>query len=173
MKWKDKLISDLMQSCGKVNNHVISDVIKKVEAESISIHLAIFNEPFLTLIFEKKKTMESRFSINYVAPYRKVSAGDLILVKKPGGAICGFFVAGKVLYFSNLNATKIKDIENQFGKQLCWNIDPEFLSNKAGAKYLSIIEITDLTKVTPIEIQKSDRTAWSVIKLGLQNTLFS
>src|ERR1700748_391819 len=172
MKWKDKLIKDLARKLTDFEPFAY-DLLSLIKSEKISLHLAIFNEPFLSLVFDGKKTMESRFSINYVAPYRKVSSGDLVLLKKPGEDVCGFFVVGKVYYFSNLSAEKISQIENDFGKELCWNIDPDFLSNKASAKYLSLFEITMTNCISPIQISKSDRTAWSVIKLGLQNTLFS
>lgn len=173
MKWKGKLISDLFLSLNSSKKRLFTDKLKEIETENISLHLAIFSEPFMTLIFDGQKTMESRFSINYMAPYRKVTSGDLVLMKRPGGPICGFFVAGQVLYFSNLTSDKINHIEESYGSRLCWNIDPEFLSNKSNAKYLSIIEITNITAIPPIDTLKSDRTAWSVIKLGLQNTLFS
>src|SRR5882757_5711201 len=53
------------------------------------IHLAVFVEPYLSFVLEGKKTVESRFSVNRHAPYEQVRSGDLIVLKKSSGPICG------------------------------------------------------------------------------------
>lgn len=173
MKWKDKLIEDFLYSLQNITDISVLSSLRKLKQESVSLHLAVFTEPFLSLILSGKKTMESRFSINHLTPYRKIVDDDIVLIKRSGGAICGFFIAGSPRYFSNLRPEKIYGLELLYGKKSCWDVDPEFLNNKSGARFLTLIEIKKVIPITPIEISKSDRTAWSIVKTGLQNTLFS
>jgi hypothetical protein len=171
MKWKDKLIK-------QTNEALNSDKYwsKRFEAEvnngMANIHLAIFNEPFLDLMFKHEKTIESRFSINNVVPYNRVTAGDIVLVKRSGGSIEGIFVAENIQFFRNLTADKVGQLESEYGKKIGWNLDPEFLSNKSGARYLTLIGISHLAKIGPIAAEKKDKTGWAIVKRGLRNTLF-
>ncbi len=55
----------------------------------IGIHLAIFSEPYMSLVLSGEKTIESRFSRNRCAPYGEIGDGDIILLKEVAGPICG------------------------------------------------------------------------------------
>src|ERR1700680_4435376 len=59
------------------------------ELPSCGIHLAVFVEPFLGYVLDGSKTVESRFSVNRCAPFGKVSRGDVVLLKRAGGAVVG------------------------------------------------------------------------------------
>lgn len=171
MKWKDKLIHDLLSKCNDAINskNALATVINENTA---NIHLAIFNEPFLSMIFNHTKEIESRFSINQVTPYGKVMKGDLVVMKKSGGDIEGFFKAGDVMYFSNLSRVKIDELNGKYGQKIGWHIDPYFLSNKSEANFLSLIHIGEVYRCKSFTTMKKDRTGWSVVKLGLRHTLF-
>jgi hypothetical protein len=171
MKWKDKLIKDIISSIKETSEEArhLKDLLLK---DTANIHLAVFSEPYLSLIFSREKTMESRFSINRVIPYRKVFPHDIVLIKKTGGDILGFLIVKDVWYFSNLNEDKIKKINQQYGERLFWSADPFFLSNKKDAKFLSLILFDKIVRINPITSDKSDRMGWSIIKLGFNNTLF-
>lgn len=45
-------------------------------------HIAILRQPFFDMVLSGEKTIESRWSMNKVAPYGKVSVGDEILLKE-------------------------------------------------------------------------------------------
>ena len=47
-----------------------------------SLHLALLTEPFLSLLMNGAKTIESRFSRVRCAPYGCLARGDVIAVKK-------------------------------------------------------------------------------------------
>ncbi len=170
MKWKDKLINDLIRILQ--NDPEWSLILDGAIHENRgSIHLAVFNEPFLTMIFSGEKEIESRFSINNVAPFSRVRKGDIIIIKKSGGNIEGVFLAGETLYFSNLTQERLSQIEQQYGKKIGWHVDPDFFSNKSSANYLSLIFIDKVRKCVS-ETSKADRTAWSVLLTSFKDTLF-
>ena len=53
--------------------------------ESPATHLAIVKAPFLDEILAGRKTVESRLSVNRVAPYDRVAPRDRILFKQSAG----------------------------------------------------------------------------------------
>ena len=63
--------------------------LKKIKNKRL--HLGIFSEPYLTYMLEGNKTIESRFSKNKIAPYKKISKEDIVLLKKSSGKIVGYF----------------------------------------------------------------------------------
>ena len=157
MKWKEQLINLFINKKIKIKRDA------KSENTSFGIHLAIFTEPFLSLLFEGKKTMESRFSINKIRPYQNVSEGDIIFIKKSGGPVCGYFVAGKVFYFLN-SKKNIDEIKVKYSNQICTGYVNRFWEERKNSKYITLIEITDLIQLNPINIEKKDRTAWVIIR---------
>jgi len=171
MKWKDKLIKDVLESIRKSNRKLV--VIENLLLDNnVNVHLAVFNEPFLSLMFSGEKTVESRFSINNVAPYRSVFFNDLVLLKKSGGPIVGAFNVKDVKYYSNLNSKKISKLESEYGEKIGWNREPDFLDNKSTANYLTLITVNKVFRLSPIVTEKADRTGWSIVRKGFINTLF-
>ena len=172
MKWKDKLIRDFEIAIHKIEEGEYSSILNKIKDERVTLHLAIFAEPFLGFLTSGVKTIESRFSINNSAPFRKVSEGDIVFVKKSAEGVCAIFEVDEVKYFSNLNLKTVELINQNYGKRLCWDRDSEFLDLKANSKFLTLIGIKKIILIPEFSINKSDRTSWVVIRRGLRNTLF-
>ena len=162
MKWKDSLIKELINELKDDINW--SDIVAELEENrNIGVHLAIFNEPFLSLIYEGKKKIESRFSINRVGPYHKIYKGDIVILKESGGFVTGLFLAGEVRYFSNLDINVLKNIEISYGGLICSHYSMDFWAMREKSNYATLINIAKVQKITPIKIHKKDRTGWSVI----------
>jgi hypothetical protein len=171
MKWKERLLTEVLHSLQESEDAV--SIIEDIQYSSVNVHLAVFSEPFLSLLLSGVKTIESRFSVNKISPFGKVLPRDIILVKESGGQICGLFRAEKVAYFSNLKHEKISDLNNKFGKDITWNIDPDFLNNKKKSKFLTLIWVTDLHRIDEANSGKNDRTSWATIRTTLKGTLFN
>ena len=171
MKWKGKLIEYLIKELS--NNENWNIIIEKLLHNSpIGIHLAIFNEPFLSLLLNGEKKIESRFSINRVPPFMKVTKGDVILIKEAGGPIIGLFVAGEVKYFQNLKPSLLIDIESKYGNLICTSYDDKFWEDRKTAKYATLINVEMIKDLPPFKDGKSDKTGWSVVRTGILNSLF-
>lgn len=122
------------------------------------IHLGVFVEPFLEAIFDGRKTIESRFSIHRCAPFDRVHAGDVILLKRSGGPVVGVAVAGNALYYE-LDAETLGDIREQFAARIFAD-DDDFWEARADKRFATLIEIEDVAKIDTLEIDKRDRRGW-------------
>ena len=129
------------------------------------VHLGIFVEPYLSYILNGSKTVESRFTQNRQPPYRKVFINDVILLKEASGGIIGKATAQKVWSY-NLTETSdvtVASIREEMNDEIL--ADKEFWEEKANAKFVTLIKLTDVYKFdNPIKIKKEDRRTWVVLK---------
>lgn len=131
-------------------------------------HLAIFSKEAANRIFEGKKTIESRFSLNNIAPFSKVHPEDIIYIKIAGGDIEGQFRAAKVIFFEGLDSKQWNFIRSSFGGEISLGskaLDDEFFKSHKNARFATLIFITRVEKflAPPIEIKKRDKRGWVVL----------
>jgi ASC-1-like (ASCH) protein len=139
----------------------LSNLVKK-DTLSISLHLAILAEPYLSLILDKQKTVESRFSVDRRSPYNRVKKGEIILLKKTGGPIVGIGQVADVHTYEEIDAGKLQTIREKFGQQLGID-DPTFWENQQKASFATLIGLTHVRPIEKIAIVKRDRRAWVVL----------
>ncbi|MER9758009.1 ASCH domain-containing protein [Mesorhizobium sp. M0166] len=126
-------------------------------ASRIGIHLAIFSEPFLSMVLSGEKTIESRFSRNRCAPYGEIGDGDIILVKEVSGPICGIALARRTWCY-DLEAEPLDRIRHRFGAGI--GADDEFWASRADALYATLIELDTPASIAPVNCDKRDRRGW-------------
>lgn len=124
---------------------------------SIGIHLAIFAEPYLSMVLSGKKTIESRFSRNRCAPYGEIGDGDIILIKEVSGPICGVTLARRTWCY-DLVAEPIERIRSRFGAGIC--ADEAFWDSRADSLYATLIELDATASIAPMYCDKRDRRGW-------------
>lgn len=126
-------------------------------------HLAIFKQPFLDLILNGEKTVESRFSRVKCAPFGRVSKGDTVLLKSVGGPVCGEFVVRQVRSISDATPEIIEGLKN-FSREICSNKDESFWSDRKDSKYVTLIWVGSPRKYAhPYPFVKKDRRGWVVL----------
>lgn len=123
----------------------------------VGIHLAIFAEPFLSMVLSGEKTIESRFSRNRCAPYGEIDDGDIILLKEVAGPICGLALARRIWCY-DLGIEPLDRIRHRFGAGI--RGDNEFWSSRADALYATLIELDAPTTIAPVNCDKRDRRGW-------------
>lgn len=172
MRWKDNLIKEFLSQLknGAKDGESIIDQI--VSNDGIGLHMAIFNEPFLSAILDKRKLYESRFSIKRINPYRKVYNGDIVLIKRNAGKVIGFFVVGKVDYWIKNNKTSLHQLEIEYAEKICSNLDSDFWKNRINCKYGTFIEIREIHLFKSFGIDKQDRTTWIILKERYNPSIF-
>jgi hypothetical protein len=127
----------------------------------VCMHLAVFREPFLTLLLEGAKTIESRFSVNRVAPYACIARDDLILLKQNAGPVVGVALAGDPGFYQ-LDSESWRTIRARFAAAICAP-DEQFWEQRARARYATLIPVRAPTAVAPLPVGKRDRRGWAVI----------
>lgn len=124
-------------------------------------HLAIMKKGYLEKILAREKTIESRFSMNRIAPYHTVSAGDKVFMQEVGKQVTAMFEVERVLFFDNLTENKIAEIKHLYGKAIC--ADEAFWNLKKHSKYATLIYIKNPVAVAPFKVHKSDRSAFKSV----------
>lgn len=128
-----------------------------------SVHLAILLEPYLQFIFDGTKTVESRFSKNRIAPYNMVEPGDVVLLKKAAvRAVSGVCVVRRV-WFYKLDDRTWSDIRDGFSRALRAE-DPSFWERRKAAQFATLMRISEVQVLPPIEVHKHDRRGWVVLR---------
>lgn len=145
------------------------DRIKTAMTKHAGIHLGVFVEPFLEAILDGRKTVESRFGVHRCAPFDRVQAGDLILLKRSGGPVVGIAVAGEASYYE-LNAELLEDIRDRYAAQI-FAEDDAFWEARADKRFATLIEIDHVTKIETVSVEKRDRRGWVTYQEGRQSCL--
>lgn len=122
------------------------------------VHLAVFHEPYLGYILDGKKTVESRFSINRISPFGRVSDSDIVLLKRASGPICGACTISRVWNY-DLTEIDIDFIKQRFSKRLCLT-STDFWGKKTTANYATLMLIESVFQFVPFSINKRDRRSW-------------
>jgi hypothetical protein len=135
-------------------------ILREAVRKGGTVHLAVMTEPFLSYILDGKKTIESRFSKNAVAPFGRVSAGELVLLKGAGGPVVGCFLA-KDAEFIRLNAVELTRFKKHYSEALC--ADDVFWEERRDKRYATLIGVQGVRRLSPARVVKSDRRGWVVL----------
>ena len=127
----------------------------------VSVHLGVFVEPFLSFIFDGTKTVESRFSINRCAPFGVAKEGDVLLFKEAGGPIVGLCKIATVWSY-RVTPETVEELQFRFESTMC--VDPTFWAERSKAAYATLMQISNVSRIQPFEIDKRDRRGWVVVK---------
>jgi hypothetical protein len=127
------------------------------------IHLAVFTEPYLTLVLQQKKTLESRFSVNRRAPFQEVATDDILLLKLSGGPILGIATVGKATHLHISSPEELVEIADRYGTALCIE-DSGFWKQRQNAAYCTLIELRNVEHAEFERVQKRDRLGWVVLQ---------
>ena len=124
-----------------------------------NVHLAILQPPYLELINEGTKTIESRFSMNRAAPFGKVAVGDLVLLKHSGQAVSNYFFAAAV-HFIDLRQEGIETVRKDYAQGICAQNQEEFWQARQNSRYCTLIEIGEKGDIAPLLVYKKDQRGW-------------
>lgn len=125
-------------------------------------HIAILKQPFFDMVLSGEKTIESRWSMVKVAPYKKVSVGDKILLKETGKDVTAIANVKKVQFYE-LTPEIVEDIRIKYGKQIGTDKFEDWKSTLQ-KKYCTLIWLDEVTPVAPIKVKRSNGAGWIVLK---------
>lgn len=162
-QWEDGL-SLLSEACRRLGGErpAIREAIERLlEGADGRAHLVVMNEPYLSLLLEGRKTVESRFSRRRVAPFGEVKAGDVLLLKSQGGPVVAIAEAAHAESF-RLDPSAWEMLKNRYAQSLCAQ-GQAFWEERAEARYATLIRIAASELIAPFIIEKRDRRAWVVL----------
>jgi len=154
--WKHALIDHLSALCRDTS---IADSLKG--ENNVGIHLAVFVEPYLTFLLEGKKTIESRFSVNKHAPFEQVQEGDIIVLKKSSGPVCGVCRVAHV-WFYRVDSNTWPEI-HRYAEKLCMD-GSEFWEKKKAASFATLMQVEHVQRVEEFDIDKIDPRSWVILR---------
>ena len=126
-------------------------------------HLAIFKPEDAAKIFSGVKKIEGRFSQIKIAPYGKVAAGDIVLVKIPGEKIIGQFLVDRVFYFDHPRAVELELIKKKYAKDL--SLSKAYWLEREKVNFATLMFIKSVNKfIIPPQIKKRDLRPWVVLQ---------
>lgn len=128
---------------------------------SRGVHLAVLVEPFLRYILEGRKTVESRFSKNCIAPYQRIERGDLVLLKAAAGPVVGCFTASWVQCME-LTSDVLAAVRTKYSAAIC--ADEEFWAARAEKRYVTLVGVDQPQVLPSVRVAKSDRRGWMVLR---------
>ena len=139
------------EDCFPPNKHLVILAKKYFNTKSI-----------YQLILQGEKTIESRWSMNRIAPYGKVKAGDLLLLKEMGKPVTATAIAKKVEFYE-LTPQIVDDIRIKFGKQIGTDKESDWQTT-LNKKFGTLIWLSNVKKIEPIQVQRSNGSGWIILK---------
>lgn len=154
--WKRALIDRLSALC---RNTPFAQALER--ENTVGVHLAVFVEPYLTFLLQGKKTIESRFSVYKHAPFGQVQNGDILVLKKASGPVCGVCRVAHV-WFYRLDPSTWSEIE-QYAEGLCMD-GSAFWKKKKSASFATLMQVEEVQRLEEFDIDKVDPRSWVVIR---------
>jgi hypothetical protein len=155
--WKRPLLGRLSKLC---RNTPFAYAFDRGEVP-VAVHLGVFVEPYLTFLLQGKKTVESRFSIKKHPPFEQVRAGDVLILKKASGPVCGLCKIAHV-WFYRLDANTWPEVE-RFSEALCMD-GSAFWKRKRAASFATLMQVENVQMLKEFDIAKEDPRSWVVVR---------
>ena len=125
-------------------------------------HVAILKWPYIGLILDGSKTIESRFTKTPRPPYRCVESGDRIYFKASAGPYMATAIAGRVEYYENLAPRKIASLRKQFNDAI--RGEDSYWQAKSNSKFATLIGLRHVKPTaTGPSLPRSQGKAWFVL----------
>lgn len=123
-----------------------------------TLHLAVMRAPYLQLLLNGDKTIESRFSVNRIAPFEDVSTGDVLALKQQSGPVVGLCVVEHAAFYE-LDPPTWRLLRDQFARSLCAE-DDDFWAAREHARYATLMTVVHAHWIDPVRVKKRDRRGW-------------
>lgn len=159
-EWITELLSNLFARNSALRAH--SAFSNGALAPHSQLHLAVMAEPHLEWLLGGCKTTESRFSKYRSVPYGIVKGGDWLLLKEISGPVVGICRARKVT-FIELDESRLAQVRKRYSAALCAT-DPTFWHMRSRARYLTLMSIDKVRRLSPVRCSKRDRRGWVVLR---------
>ncbi len=133
-------------------------------------HIAILNPKKAKFedILSGKKTIESRWYKNKIAPFNVIKEGDIVYFKKTAGEVLGLARVSSIIQVEKPNHNELKNLIKKYGGEGLINLsgDTESIFKWAinkNVNYVILVFLKNVKKIKPFQIDKSgfgNAAAW-------------
>lgn len=127
----------------------------------MNYHLVILKKPYLDLILNGRKSVESRFTRTRCAPFGRILVGDELFFKISSGPVCARATVSKVKEFTNLTKEKVNKLKKQYNHLICGG--DEYWQEKQDCDFGILVWLKNVKPIEPVRIDKKDWRAWVVL----------
>lgn len=120
-------------------------------------------------IIDGKKTIESRWYVNKIAPWNNVTHNDTIYFKESGCPVSAKARVTKVIQYENLTKRDFHAIIRTYGNDIAPNTSiknwKRWIKTQARKRYCILVFLDSVEELTPFNINKSGygiSSAWLV-----------
>jgi hypothetical protein len=160
--WEDALLADVEAAAVHASwQGRWSSLAASREGGTCCMHLAVCAEPFLSYMLGGSKIVESRFSRRPCAPYRRVSPGDALLLKRVAGPIVGICEITHVSFYE-IDTAVLAEIRREFAAAMRAE-EPDFWAARESTAYATLMRVGRVERLPPIPCGKTDRRGWVVL----------
>ena len=124
-------------------------------------HLVKLKKPFLDMILDGRKTIESRFTKFCREPWGQIDPGDELWLKESGGPVVGYAEVEKVRAFADLTPAKVRKIISRYATGI--GVGPEFAEQISYARYGLLVWLNQVRAITPFPVRGGTMQAWVVL----------
>jgi hypothetical protein len=125
------------------------------------IHVAILKRPYIRMILDGRKTVESRLTRTAQPPYRAIESGERVFIKASGGPFMATAIAGRIEQHDGLEPYDILRLRLRHDKAVCG--DDGYWQLKQNSRFAVFVQ---LTRVEPIDAGPAyprSMRAWHVV----------
>jgi len=135
----------------------------------MGIHVAILLRPYIQMILEGRKTVESRLTRTSRVPYKAIEPGERIWFKASAGPFMCQAVARDVTFYEDLSPRLIERLMREWNNRVCG--EPTYWHMKRNSRYATFITLDDVQRaaVGP-KLAPSRGPAWFVLDEDLAPT---
>lgn|GEM_PF-2393032 len=125
-------------------------------------HLVVVHPCYIDAMLAGRKRVECRLSRLRKPPVEEVAPGDLLWLKPPSRPIRALAVAGECHYSSLEGGQTLASVVAPFRKAIA--VDEAFFRDaESWARFVSLIELTQVMALAPMRVLKRDQRAWVVL----------
>jgi ASC-1-like (ASCH) protein len=124
-------------------------------------HLVIVKKEYVEAILDGRKTIESRFTMNRRAYWKKILYGDRLFIKQSSGPVYAVAEVTKVRYYEGLTAKRVEQIKKKYNHLISG--EDEYWRSKRNCRYSVLVWLGKVEPIEPVWIDKRDWRAWVVL----------
>lgn len=148
----------------------VNQLLDRIPNEG-TLHLAVLQQPYLDLIVDGTKTIESRFNTKRAAPFGRVAVGDLVLLKEPGQPATNYFFAAAT-HSIDLAVEPLAEVRRQYASGICAQNEEEFWADRGASRYCTLVEVGERGGLPDFAVTKKDQRGWVTFVRTDNATLF-